>query len=82
MLDGKVAIVTGAARGLGKVDRGEELRRDWITARVRRMFTPVIPLLLAWVLLRPLGHKPLQEEAQLVFSRHPLQGVSLLCRFT
>lgn len=39
------------ARGLGKVERGEELRRDWITARVRRMFTPVIPLLLVWVLL-------------------------------
>ncbi|MDJ0924150.1 MAG: acyltransferase [Acidimicrobiia bacterium] len=39
------------ARGLGKVERGEERRRDWITARVRRMFTPVIPLLLVWVLL-------------------------------
>lgn len=39
------------ARGLGKVERGEELRRDWITARVRRLFTPVIPLLLVWVLL-------------------------------
>jgi hypothetical protein len=39
------------ARGLGKVERGEQLRRDWITARVRRMFTPVIPLLLVWVLL-------------------------------
>lgn len=39
------------ARGLGKVERGEQRRRDWITARVRRMFTPVIPLLLAWVLL-------------------------------
>ncbi len=39
------------ARGLGKVERGEERRREWITARVRRMFTPVIPLLLVWVLL-------------------------------
>ncbi len=39
------------ARGLGKVERGEEERRVWITARVRRMFTPVIPLLLVWVLL-------------------------------
>ncbi len=39
------------ARGLGKVERGDEQRRNWITARVRRMFTPVIPLLLVWVLL-------------------------------
>jgi hypothetical protein len=39
------------ARGLCKVERGDEQRRDWITARVRRMFTPVIPLLLVWVLL-------------------------------
>ncbi|HSF86241.1 MAG TPA: acyltransferase [Acidimicrobiia bacterium] len=46
------------ARGLGKVERGEQLRRDWITARTRRLFTPVIPLLVVWVmlivLLRPL----------------------------
>lgn len=39
------------ARGLAKVESGEQLRRDWITARVRRMFTPVIPLLLVWVVL-------------------------------
>ena len=39
------------ARGLSKVDSGRELRRDWITARVRRMFTPVVPLLLVWVVL-------------------------------
>jgi surface polysaccharide O-acyltransferase-like enzyme len=39
------------ARGLRKVETGEQLRRDWITARVRRMFTPVIPLLLVWVVL-------------------------------
>ncbi|MFW2340330.1 MAG: acyltransferase family protein [Acidimicrobiia bacterium] len=39
------------ARGLRKVAAGEELRRDWITARARRLFTPVIPLLLVWVLL-------------------------------
>lgn len=39
------------ARALGKVTRGEELRRDWITARVRRLFTPVVPLLLTWVAL-------------------------------
>ncbi len=37
------------ARGLSKVQRGEELRREWITARVRRLFTPVIPLLVVWV---------------------------------
>lgn len=39
------------ARGLQKVVDGHELRRDWITARTRRMFTPVIPLLLVWVVL-------------------------------
>jgi hypothetical protein len=39
------------ARGLHKVHSGGQLRRDWITARVRRLFTPVIPLLLVWVLL-------------------------------
>lgn len=39
------------ARGLSKVERGDERRREWITARIRRMFTPVIPLLLIWVLL-------------------------------
>jgi hypothetical protein len=39
------------ARGLRKVTAGEERRRDWITARMRRLFTPVIPLLLVWVLL-------------------------------
>lgn len=39
------------ARGLAKVARGEQRRREWITARVRRLFTPVIPLLLVWVML-------------------------------
>jgi surface polysaccharide O-acyltransferase-like enzyme len=39
------------ARGLRKVTGGEELQRDWITARARRLFTPVIPLLLVWVVL-------------------------------
>ena len=39
------------ARGLRKVIAGDELRRDWITARARRLFTPVIPLLLVWVAL-------------------------------
>lgn len=39
------------ARGLRKVEAGQELRRDWITARARRLFTPVVPLLVVWVLL-------------------------------
>jgi surface polysaccharide O-acyltransferase-like enzyme len=39
------------ARALGKVERGEEQRREWITARLRRMFTPVLPLLFVWVAL-------------------------------
>jgi len=37
------------ARGLRKVQQGDELRREWITARVRRLFAPVIPLLAVWV---------------------------------
>ncbi|MCP3997761.1 MAG: acyltransferase [bacterium] len=37
------------ARGLSRVQSGDELRREWITARVRRLFTPVIPLLIVWV---------------------------------
>ena len=39
------------ARGLRRVVAGEQLRRDWITSRARRLFTPVIPLLVVWVLL-------------------------------
>lgn len=39
------------AKGLRRVMAGEQLRRDWITGRARRLFTPVIPLLLVWVLL-------------------------------
>jgi hypothetical protein len=39
------------ARGLRTVITGEQRRRDWITARMRRLFTPVIPLLLVWVAL-------------------------------
>ncbi len=39
------------ARALTKVEAGEQLRRDWVTARVRRLFTPVVPLLLTWVVL-------------------------------
>ncbi len=39
------------ARGLRKVIAGEERRRAWITARARRLFTPVVPLLVVWVVL-------------------------------
>lgn len=39
------------ARGLSKVEAGEQLRRDWITLRARRLWAPVIPLLLVWVVL-------------------------------
>lgn len=39
------------ARGLRRVVAGEEARTDWITARARRLFTPVIPLIVVWVLL-------------------------------
>lgn len=39
------------ARALSKVESGEQLRRHWITVRARRLFTPVIPLLLVWVVL-------------------------------
>jgi len=39
------------ARGMNKVIAGEERRRDWITTRMRRLFTPVVPLLVVWVLL-------------------------------
>jgi peptidoglycan/LPS O-acetylase OafA/YrhL len=39
------------ARALGRVIGGEQLRRDWITRRARRLFTPVIPLLVVWVAL-------------------------------
>lgn len=39
------------ARGLRRVESGEQLRREWITIRARRLFTPVIPLLLVWVVL-------------------------------
>jgi hypothetical protein len=37
------------ARALHHVAEGSEQRRDWITSRVRRLFTPVIPLLAVWV---------------------------------
>ena len=39
------------ARALRQVDAGEQPRREWITIRVRRLYTPVIPLLLVWTVL-------------------------------
>jgi hypothetical protein len=33
------------------VESGEQRRREWITIRVRRLFTPVIPLLIVWTVL-------------------------------
>ncbi|HSM02672.1 MAG TPA: acyltransferase [Acidimicrobiia bacterium] len=37
------------ARALRSVIAGEQRRREWITLRTRRMWTPVTPLLLVWV---------------------------------
>ncbi len=39
------------AKGLRRVIAGEQLRRDWITLRTRRLWTPVTPLLVVWVVL-------------------------------
>jgi len=39
------------ARALRRVEAREQLRREWITTRVRRLYTPVIPLLLVWTVL-------------------------------
>ncbi len=39
------------ARALRKVEAGEQRRREWITIRVRRLYTPVIPLLVVWLVL-------------------------------
>ena len=39
------------ARALHRVSAGDEPAWDWITLRARRLFTPVIPLLLVWVVL-------------------------------
>jgi hypothetical protein len=39
------------AKALRKVEHGDTRRREWITIRVRRLFTPVIPLLVVWTLL-------------------------------
>jgi len=39
------------ARALEKVVSGRQRRREWITERMRRLFTPVIPLLVTWTVL-------------------------------
>jgi peptidoglycan/LPS O-acetylase OafA/YrhL len=39
------------ARALRHVETGQQPRREWIASRVRRLFTPVIPLLLVWIVL-------------------------------
>ena len=39
------------AKSLTGMGDGNAVRRDWITTRVRRLFTPVVPLLLVWVAL-------------------------------
>jgi fucose 4-O-acetylase-like acetyltransferase len=39
------------ARGLSRLEAGEETAPAWITKRVRRLFTPVIPLVVVWTLL-------------------------------
>ncbi len=37
------------ARSLRRVVDGEQRRREWITLRVRRLWTPVTPLLAVWI---------------------------------
>lgn len=46
-------LVGGYANALAlrKVEHGKVRRREWITIRVRRLFTPVIPLLIVWTML-------------------------------
>lgn len=39
------------ARALRRVERGGERRHAWITTRIRRLFTPVLPLLVVWAAL-------------------------------
>ena len=39
------------ARGMSRVLSGEQRRRDWITLRTRRLWSPVTPLLVVWVVL-------------------------------
>jgi len=37
------------ARALRRVSAGDQSPREWITLRARRLFTPVMPLLVVWV---------------------------------
>ena len=39
------------AKGLERLEAGEESTAAWLTKRLRRLFTPVIPLLVVWTLL-------------------------------
>lgn len=39
------------ARALDRVARGEQGRHVWISNRIRRLFTPVLPLLAIWAIL-------------------------------
>ncbi|MEA3501654.1 MAG: acyltransferase family protein [Actinomycetota bacterium] len=39
------------ARGLSRLEAGQESTPSWITKRLRRLFTPVIPLVIVWTLL-------------------------------
>ena len=52
---------------------GEEMRREWITARARRLFTPVIPLLVVWVLLIVVM-RPFVDPSGCVRGRHVGDG--------
>jgi len=45
------------ARALQRVVAGEQRKREWITTRARRLFTPVVPLIVVWTLLI-LGMRP------------------------
>ena len=39
------------AKALHRLEMGDVRRREWITVRVRRLFTPVVPLIIVWTLL-------------------------------
>ena len=55
------------ARALRRVEAGEQRPSDWITARIRRLYTPVVPLIAVWTLLvivmRPLFPPDIVQEA-------------------
>ncbi len=44
-------LVGGYANGRALASRGDVEYGDWVTRRVRRLYTPVIPLLVVWTLL-------------------------------